>query len=61
MRHCKVEYRRRDTHVWVVNMVESWVPPVDESLRGSDLADKAEKEKDEGVHCDRPAMDMAEG
>jgi len=35
---------------------------MDESLRGSDLADKAEEEKDEGVHGDRPAKDStAEG
>jgi len=50
----------RDTHVWVLSMVEPWVMAANDSLRSGDLGDEEEEEYDERVHGDRPAMDTTE-
>jgi len=50
------EPSERDTHILVINMVEPWVSPMDESFRSGDLSNEEEEEEVEGVHDDRPAM-----
>jgi len=51
----------QDTHVRIVNVVEMWISPVDESLHSGDLGDEEEEEKEQRVHDDLRATDTTEG
>jgi len=52
---------RYPLNVRIVNVVEVWISPMDESFRSGDVGDEEEDEKEERVHDDPIAMDVTEG